>query len=73
MLIEQAALAASVAPPQYYSVGQLGMPTSHVRGSSMVFADRLQDKLHFGGNALYESVTDHRHDNAIAATVLRGK
>ena len=43
------------------------MPTSHVRGSSMIFADRLQDKLHFRGFALHESVTDDRHDdNAIA-------
>ena len=29
----------------------------------MIFADRLQDMLHFGGGALQDSVTDRWHDN----------
>jgi len=39
----------------------------------MIFADRLQDKLHFGGGALQDSVTHHRHDNAISAILLKGR
>jgi hypothetical protein len=39
----------------------------------MIFADRLQDMLHFGGGALQDSVTDHWHDNAIPAILLKGR
>jgi hypothetical protein len=38
----------------------------------MIFADRLQDMLHFGGGALQDSVTDRWHDNAIPAILLKG-
>ena len=39
---------------------------------SIIFADQLQDKLHVRGDALQESVTDHRRDNAIPTILLKG-